>query len=320
MHRSFTHIGLGTDADARLWHLGRLAVTGNDSPGAGGSTTTVEDDEESTERETDDTVDEGSEEEDQGGKRRSRDGEDKGTVAFRELQSRFDKSEARNRELADRLGKIESTRTEHTEATDRRSRAHDRALAKAREVTARIAAIPENDPERSVKLYAEIYEPLYDEIPAETEAISRKMSQEEVSRAEWREQQKEQAHQAALKELTNQGLKEEDFPDLQELVTVKNTMDPNWAKTMADEEQIPYLVGELKKKFTRITERQQDVKEQKREHRDTMRGVIGEGQRSRRGTKTEDREEEGPGSMLADLERNKKEKQLLGTRMFKELR
>ena len=327
MRAHWTDIGLGTDAED-LRHLGHLAITGNDSSDAGGSTSTVEDDDETKDLDEDtvdghdDTDTRGQEDEkDAGGRRRGRDGEDKGAIAFRELQSKFDRAEGDKRQLQERLAKLEQVQTDTTEKGTRHARAKERAMETARRMVAEIAQLDEHDPERSVKLYAKILEPMYSEVPDEAEEISRRTSREELNHAEARERAQERAKVLALKELDEQGLDDSYFQDLVELTHYKNATDPGWLKVIPDQEQIPYLVGELKKKFARTTEKMADREQKKREHRESARGVIGEGSRGRRGTTDQpDDREEGPGSMLGDMARLKKERKALANTMLTTMR
>jgi len=323
MGRVLTDIGLDTDADD-LRHLGRLAIGGNDSPG-GGSTSTLEDEQIDDQDDTGDDGDgegaDGQGDDGEQGRRRGRTGEDRTNEAFRKLQSDLDKERNQRRVLEERLEKIETAGNKSDEGQDRRTRARERAKERARQVVAKLKSLNKDDPNYSEDFYATLYEPLFDELPRESEEISRRVTREEVETGRSHEERRKKVEEDAIHELEEQGLDESYFEDLQMMTMFKNRTDPGWDREVPAEEQIPLLVKELKDRLQKRVRNQKDFKDEKEKHGKPMRGVIGtEGTRSSR-TKLTDRSdtnEEGAGSILADVRRNREERRSLAKQMVRD--
>lgn len=300
---------IGWAADRVYGHAHLLTIGRDDQAGAGSAA--VDDEEELDEKhdivDEDDRLDDDDLDDQPRGKRA-----DKSARAYDDLKSERDRLKAENekkdrllQDLSTRVDQIErggrrETRDEVNARTDEANRASQRL---GREMAEKAAALDRNDPKFGEKLYAIIAESQQ----AIAEQASLNVSSQVVEHRLTVDEQRDRARKAALDELSKQGLSEEDFELVQAMAVLKSQKDPGWDKRMPNDEQIPYLVKELKGRMMKNTRNSPAFREEKDRHRADMDGVLGSGSRSDtrrgRGGDRDEGQEEGPGSILADLKR-----------------
>ena len=310
---------IGCAAEESNPHATRLAIVGHDSQG-GGSATDVDD--ETDEKDPDavndeDNPDLGDDDLDDTRSRRSRQ-----DVAYDELKSDRDtlrnelkEQREENRKVQERLQAIESEKTARQQTNERTNATLELADRRSREIVADISKLSADDPERAAKVYKTLLEKVYEDLPMMAEKISRDTSRETISLERRAQLDQEEAKRITLECLEDAGLDESDYELVEALAIQKGTNDPGWFKRVKSEDQIPELVGILKDRFVKTKRGSQEFKDEKREHRRPMDGVIERNSQNRRSVKDQDEEDaepQGKGSILLDMARIKSER-LRGT-------
>lgn len=244
---------------------------------------------------------------------------DKSAKAYDELKSERDRlkadSDKKDRlieEFNARLTRMEQgqgARESREDVNRRADEERERINARAKRLVEKVQAIKADDPERGQKIY-EAMEAHNEEIRKEERELLRQEIDERSRQAvEQRLSDKEaraQARLEAVAELERQGLDEECFDLVQALAIAKRNTDPGWFKRTSAEDQIPELVQTLKERLMKGKRSSQDLRDEKRRHREDQDGVLGDSSATkRRSLREQDDGEEGdgPGSMLADLSR-----------------
>lgn len=254
---------------------------------------------------------------------------DKEAKAYDKLKSERDKLQQENQkqartleELNTRLSRLETTRETREDANQRNETERAIAAERARKLRDELAKLNKEDPQYSEK-YFEVMEAHNERIRAEErrqilEEVERS-STNAVRRVQNDEDQYEKSKKITLNELREQGLSEECFDLVEALAIAKARTDPDWFKRTPDDEQIPAFVSAVKERLMKSKRSSQEYQDEKRRHREDMDGVIGEGSSVRRGRESrgEDRGNEGPGSILSDLSRNREQQRKFTTAMLR---
>lgn len=316
MSALFTHIGWAAGDIHR--HAHRLTIDRDDPQGSAA----VEDDDQHDEEERRTTVneDEFLDEDDLDDQPRSRRGDKEQKLVDRlksDNDKLLDELKKRDRTLEDmssRLMRVEQDRTERETRADvnRRSDAmHADAEREGRELASKVSMLDRTDPEYSTKVYTLIAEHnqrnRHEDAARILEEVDRRSSAA-VTRRMTQQERYEDSKAKTLAELERIGLSKSLFGLVEDMAVAKSATDPEWFRRTPDAEQIPTLVSDLKERLMTSKRSSQDFRDEKRNHRADMDGVLGDGSRNTRrgGTQDEDGEPQGPGSILADLTRMRK--------------
>lgn len=315
MVKDWMHIGCA--AEPFGVHATRLAISGNDSHG-GGSATEVDEGNETDEEkalreqaEADADLDEGDEDRSSRSSRQDKAYDDLKSDRDR-LKHDLEKQQRETQTLTERLNKLDTDKTTREE-TNARTNAHlSLAKQRSREIVSEINKLDPNDPERAAKVYDTILERIYEDLPKVAEDISKRTARETFQREHKLDQDQAAAKQLTLESLKEAGLDDEDFELVEALAIAKGTTDPGWFDRVPAEQQIDTLVGIVKSRIVKTTRSSQEFQDEKKTHRKPMDGVIDRGSQSRRSVRDQEDDDQtaGPGSILADMARAKKAKQL----------
>jgi len=298
---------IGGTADTFACDARRLAIRGNDSPG-GGSATEMDEELTDEERANRETFEDESDGDDDGSRRSSR--QDK---AYDELKSDRDKlkndleaQKRLNQEFQERLVKIEGEKSSRQETNERTNVNLERSKLRAREMVSEISKIPNDDPERAVKIYESMFSKLYDDLPKAAEEISQRTARETFNRERQMDKDQSEARRITLEALEDAGLDEGDYELVEALAIAKGSTDPGWFKRVPEDEQISTLVGMVKERIVKTKRSSREFQDEKATHRRPMDGVIEKGTQ-RRSVRDQDDDDSkpGPGSILADMARAK---------------
>lgn len=298
---------IGCAAGIVPFHATRLTIEGHDSAGAGSADLDGDEDEGNTIVADEDFGDEDSADDQPRGTRSRRD------RAYDDLKSQRDRLQQeldrKDREFAERLSALEGQRETRQQVNDRANAGIEKAKLRAREVVNDIKKLDKSDPDYAEKVYEAMFSRVYTDLPQEAEEISRRTSSEVYRETATREELKAKAEQEALDALEEVGLSKDHLKLVRFVAREKmETEGEAWFRNTPKEEQVPKLVKEVVTMLRGEKRNSQEFRDEKRRHRESMDGVIGEGSRSsRRTTRDDDNDDraEGPGSMLADLARFK---------------
>lgn len=243
---------------------------------------------------------------------------DKSAKAYDELKSERDRlkadTEKKDRLIEEfnarllRMEQGQQTRESREDVNRRADEEQQLIQARAKRLVDKVQAIRADDPERGQKIYTAMEEH-NEEIRREERALLRQEIEQQSSRAvEQRlsdKEAREQARVVTVEELERQGLDEECFDLVQALAIAKRNTDPTWFRRVNPDEQIPELVKTLKERLMKSKRGSQELRDEKRRHREDQDGVLGETSATKRRSirDEDDGEGDGPGSMLADLSR-----------------
>lgn len=248
---------------------------------------------------------------------------DRETKAYDKLKSERDRFQAESQkqarlleEMNARLARMEQAGRETREETNRRTdEAREALKAQAREHSRKLreelGKLDKSDPNYSQKYFDALEEHNEQIRHAEREALLQEIearSSQAVVRERSNAESQAEAKRMTLAELQEQGLGEECFDLVQALAIAKGKTDPDWFRRTPSDDQIPELVHTLKERLMNAKRSSQDFRDAKRTHRADMDGVLGEGSTSTKRGRTQDtQDEEGPGSILADVRRNREQ-------------
>jgi len=320
-------IGLAAAIEDRLHATRSIITRGDDQDEGGGAGTATVDDEQdedaletNEERDanasTDDELDEFDEDLDDEGRPVGRSGRTKKGGEF------IDRLKSENAKLKSRLESIEEEirrsksviKDDGISEEDRRREtrkltAAERAKQRTKEIVTALRGLDKDDPQFHEKLYEQILTPIYQDQYETAEEISARTAESVTDRKRNLDRARERAEEEARTQLREAGFKDdqldEALEELRDLSIIKGHRDPGWDQRMKDEEQIPYLVGELKKRKGMNQRNTPEDRARRAEHRKPMEGVIDGGARRQPSGGDKSGQTQGPGSILADLKRNR---------------
>lgn len=301
---------IGFAAGIVPFHATQLIIEGHESAGAGSAA--LDDEDFEGDQHIDGDEGEGNDDlvDDQPSGRRA-----KQARAYDEVKSERDRLKSENerkdrtlQEVQARLATLEQGTQSRKEVNDRTNATLDQAKVRAREVVSEIKKLNRDDPDYSEKVYETMFSRLYTDQQKTAEEVSRRTSSEVYSQTQTQEQRKAEAEETAIAELEAAGLSAKDLRLVQFVASEKmRTEGEEWFRTTPQDEQVPLLVKEVATMLRGTKRGSQEFRDEKRDHRKAMDGVIGETSRGSRGpSRNEQGDEdkaEGPGSILADLAR-----------------
>ena len=301
---------IGCAAGIVPFHATRLIIDGHESVGAGSAA--LDDEDFKEDQHIDGDGDDGNDDlvDDQPSGRRSR--QDKAYDAVKSerdrLKSENEKKDRTLQEVQSRLANLEQSQQSRKDVNERTNATLDQAKVRAREVVSEIKKLDREDPEYSEKVYETMFSRLYSDQQKTAEEVSRRTSNEVYTQTQTQEQRKAEAEETAIAELEAAGLSAKDLRLVQFVASEKmRTEGEAWFRNTPQDEQVPLLVKEVATMLRGSKRGSQEFRDEKRDHRKVMDGVIGESARGMRGPSRGEQEDEGktegPGSILADLAR-----------------